>query len=504
MYDIAIIGGGINGCGIARDAAGRGYSVLLGERGDLAQGTSSGSTKLIHGGLRYLEHYEFRLVRAALQEREVLWSIAPHVIWPMRFVLPYAPGMRPAWLLRAGLFVYDHIGKRKRLAATRALDLRTDKAGEPLQPGFGVAFEYSDCWVDDARLVVLNARDAANRGAEIRTRTSFERIQPARDHWVVSLRDERTGEVSTIKARLIVNAAGPWVDDVLCNVAGKVDAHNIRLVQGSHIVVPRLFDHNRSYIFQNADGRVIFAIPYEQDFTLIGTTDRDFEGALDDVRISKEEIDYLCGAASQYFKKQIDRDDIVWSYSAVRPLLDGGAGKAHEATREYVLKLERSATGTPLINIFGGKITSYRRLAEAVLDQVDGALGWRTARWSGGHALPGGDFDVAEYDTEVAQLMAAHPYLDDRTGRRLVRSYGTVAHEMFAGVGNVTDLGESFGAGLSEREVDYLRANEWAESADDILWRRSKLGLRLSSEERERLANWISQRGGVSAHSQNQ
>ncbi len=363
--DIFVIGGGINGCGIARDAAGRGFSVFVAEMNDLASGTSSGSTKLIHGGLRYLEHYEFRLVREALMEREVLWRNAPHIIWPMRFVLPYFKGgPRPAWMLRLGLFLYDHIGGRKLLPATRTLDMRSDPSGRPLKPLFTKAFEYSDGWVMDSRLVALNARDAAERGAIVRTRTKVIEARRNAKHWTVEIEDMATGARETVNAKLLVNAAGPWVDHVLAETVGQNDVHNVRLVQGSHIVVPRKFDDPRAYFFQNKDGRIIFAIPYEDDFTLIGTTDRDYEGELSDARISDAEINYLCSAASEYFAEPIRPEEIVWTYSAVRPLFDDGASKAQEATRDYVLKAD-AASGAPLINSFGGKITTYRRLAES-------------------------------------------------------------------------------------------------------------------------------------------
>ncbi|WP_165644669.1 glycerol-3-phosphate dehydrogenase, partial [Oharaeibacter diazotrophicus] len=357
--DVLIVGGGINGCGVARDAVGRGYSVLLAEQNDLASGTSSWSTKLIHGGLRYLEHYEFRLVREALQEREVLWRLAPHIIRPLRFVLPHHRGLRPAWLLRLGLFLYDHLGGRKLLPPTRTLDLSRDETGRPLKPGFFTrGFEYSDCWVEDTRLVVLNARDAADRGATILTRTRVATLAREGDVWRAVLEDRATGARRVVTAKMVVNAAGPWVDEVLRGPLGRNDARNVRLVQGSHIVVKRVFDHDRAYIFQNADGRIIFAIPYEGSFTLIGTTDRDWTGDPADVAITDGEIDYLLAAAGEYFAKPIGRSDIVWSYSGVRPLYDDGASKAQEATRDYVLKVD-GADGAPrLVNVFGGKITT--------------------------------------------------------------------------------------------------------------------------------------------------
>ncbi len=361
QYDIFIVGGGINGCGIARDAVGRGYSVALAEMNDLGSGTSSWSTKLIHGGLRYLEHYEFRLVRESLMEREVLWAAAPHIIKPMRFVLPHHSGLRPAWLLRLGLFLYDHIGGRKKLPPTRVLDLTTDEAGKPLKPQFRRAFEYSDCWVNDARLVVLNARDAANRGAVIHTRTKVVSARRENGVWQITL--EGGGERHTVTAGLLVNAAGPWVDAFLQGSLGRNDKH-VRLVQGSHIVIQRKFEHERAYFFQNSDGRIFFAIPYEEDFTLIGTTDRDYSGDPGKAEISAEEIDYLCAGASEYFRDPVTPADIVWTYSGVRPLFDDGASKAQEATRDYVLKADTENGKAACINIFGGKITTYRRLSE--------------------------------------------------------------------------------------------------------------------------------------------
>ncbi|TIP36879.1 MAG: glycerol-3-phosphate dehydrogenase, partial [Mesorhizobium sp.] len=347
IHDIFVIGGGINGCGIARDAVGRGFSVYLAEMNDLASGTSSGSTKLIHGGLRYLEFYEFRLVREALMEREVLWKNAPHIIWPMRFVLPYAKGLRPAWLIRLGLFLYDHIGGRKLLPATKTLDMATDPAGKPLKPLFRKAFEYSDGWVNDARLVALNARDAADRGAVIRTRTMVVSARRESGLWTIKIQNVLTGEIEEVRARLLVNAAGPWVDQVLAKTVGQNDVHNVRLVQGSHIVIGKKFDDPRAYFFQNKDGRIIFAIPYEEEFTLIGTTDRDFPGDPHEVKISDTEIDYLCAAASEYFAQPVKRSDIVWTYSAVRPLYDDGASKAQEATRDYVLKADGGEGAAP-------------------------------------------------------------------------------------------------------------------------------------------------------------
>lgn len=491
IYDILIIGGGINGCGVARDAVGRGYSVFLAEMNDLASGTSSWSTKLIHGGLRYLEHYEFRLVREALMEREVLWRMAPHIIWPMRFVLPHQKGLRPAWLLRLGLFLYDHIGGRKLLPATRTLDMRADPAGKPLKPLFARAFEYSDCWVNDARLVVLNARDAADRGAAIRTRTRVTSARRENGIWSVTVEDGRSRKTETVQARLLVNAAGPWVDTVLGATLGRNDVHNVRLVQGSHIVVKRKFDDPRAYFFQNRDGRIIFAIPYEEDYTLIGTTDRDYEGEPGAVTITESEIDYLCDAASEYFAEPVRRADIVWTYSGVRPLFDDGASKAQEATRDYVLTAEGGTGQAPLLNIFGGKITTYRRLSEAMLERIEGFLGRKGRPWTAGTALPGGDFPAGGFDREVEKLTGAYPFLDPVHARRLVRLYGTRAATMLGGARSAGELGRHFGADLYEAEVRHLIENEWALSADDVLWRRTKRGLRLGAGEAAALEDFM-------------
>jgi glycerol-3-phosphate dehydrogenase len=480
--DVFVIGGGINGTGIARDAAGRGYSVMLCEMNDLASGTSSAATKLVHGGLRYLEHFKFRLVHEALAEREVLWAMAPHIIWPLRFVLPHHKGLRPAWLLRLGLFVYDYLGGRKLLPPTRTLDLTSDEAGKPLKPGHRTGFEYSDCWVDDARLVVLNARDAADRGASIRTRVRVTSARRDNGLWSIETENvlDRTRETRT--ARLLVNAAGPWVDEVIGHALGRNDEHNVRLVKGSHIVTRKLFDHDRCYFFQNPDGRIFFAIPYERDFTLIGTTDLDYVGEPGGVSISDAETDYLLAAAGEYFRRPISRSDIVWTYAGVRPLFDDGASEATEATRDYVLKLE-DTQDAPLINVFGGKLTTYRRLSQRVVDMIGGALGTKGARWTKGARLPGGDFPATGYEPLVEQLASDYPSLDRTLMRRLARAYGTRARLVLGDSATAADLGRHFGADLYQREVDHLVADEWASSAADILWRRSKLGLRLTTDE---------------------
>ncbi len=490
-FDVFVIGGGINGCGVARDAAGRGYSVALCEMNDLASGTSSWSTKLIHGGLRYLEYYEFRLVREALAEREVLWASAPHIIRPLRFVLPHHKALRPAWLLRLGLFLYDHIGGRKKLPATRTLDLVHDDLGKPLKPLFSRGFEYSDCWVDDARLVVLNARDAADRGAVIKTRTKCTRARREAGVWRITLHDDLTGAEQSVTARLIVNASGPWVDEVLGASLGSNAAKNVRLVQGSHIVVPKLFQHDRCYIFQNADNRIIFAIPYEQDFTLIGTTDQDYRGDPGAVAITPGEIDYLCRAAGEYFSRPIRQEEVVWTYSGVRPLYDDGASTAQEATRDYVLRRDGEGDAAPVLNIFGGKITTYRRLAEAMLELIEQALGERRPSWTKSAHLPGGDFPVEGFDRLLLDVRTKYPFLGDARSLRMTRAYGTKLSDMLDDACSNADLGQDFGCGLTGREVDYLMTHEWARSADDVLWRRSKLGIRMSAEQIENLDHWI-------------
>ncbi len=495
-YDVIVIGGGINGCGVARDAAGRGYKVLLAEMNDLASGTSSASTKLIHGGLRYLEHREFRLVREALMEREVLWSLAPHIIWPLRFVLPHHSALRPAWMLRLGLFIYDHIGGRKKLPPTKVLDLRTDTAGIPLRDQFKKGFEYSDAWVQDARLVVLNARDAAERGAEILTRTEVTEVRRKAEGFSVSLFNRSAKSSRTVTGRVVVNAAGPWVDSVVSMASQGESPRNVRLVQGSHIVVRKLFAHDKAYIFQNSDKRIIFAIPYEDDFTLIGTTDRDHNGAPEAVRISTEETEYLCASASAYFKKQISPKDVVWSYSGIRPLFEQGASSAQEATRDYVLKVDGDKARGAMINVFGGKITTYRRLAESVLSEIEHLLGARKQSWTATAPLPGGDFAVDGFDDLVAKLVRRAPGVETATLRRLARLYGTSAFDILGGKG---ELGEIVAGDLGANEVDHLVKREWAVSTDDILWRRTKLGLRFSPSEVKALQAFLQQAASQAA-----
>lgn len=485
-FDLAIIGGGVNGCGIARDAAGRGLKVLLVEKGDLASGTSQWSTKLIHGGLRYLEHYAFRLVREALQEREVLWGMAPHIAWPLRFVLPHDTGQRPAWMLRAGLFLYDHLGGRELLPASKSLDLTKDAAGAPLAPFLTRGFEYSDCWVDDARLVVLNAIDARERGADIRTRSPCLSARVVDGLWHVT---SRTGpEETTDTARALVVAAGPYVGEVVETTLGANTSAPVRLVKGSHIVTKKLFAHERAYMFQNPDGRIVFAIPYEHDFTLVGTTDVEVTGDPSNPTISEDEVDYLLAAVGRNLKVPPTRADIVWTYAGIRPLYDDGASAAKDATRDYVLDLDAGSGRPPKLTIYGGKITTYRRLAEHAMEKLSPHLPGIGAAWTSGATLPGGEFPVNGAATLTNDILGVHPYLERAHARRLVRQFGTRAMRVLDGATRPEDLGERYGADLTEAEVRYLVDHEWARAAEDVLWRRTKLGLRVDAGEAARLA----------------
>jgi glycerol-3-phosphate dehydrogenase len=484
-FDLAVVGGGINGTGIARDAAGRGLRVLLVEQNDLASGTSSASTKLIHGGLRYLEHGWFRLVREALIEREVMLRMAPHLISPMRFVLPPAPGLRAPWLIRTGLFIYDHLGGREILPATRTIDLARDPLGAPLRRREGRGFEYSDCWADDARLVVLNARDAADRGAEVRARTRCIGAERRTD-WMLKL-DARGGQ-DTVTARVLVNATGPWLAPFAETVLREPLTASVRLDKGSHIVVPRLFEHDRGYIFQTADRRVVFAIPFEGDFTLIGTTDRSFAGDPTGVAPDADEIAYLCEAANGYLRASIAPADVVWSFAGVRALYDDGSKRAQDVARDYVLALDER--GAPLLAVYGGKITTYRRLAEHALDRL-GHVFKAGPAWTAGSHLPGGDFPHDGLEALVAGARKSWPFLTDGHAHRLVRAYGTRINRVLGPARQLGDLGPAFGADLTAAEVRYMIEQEWAQTAADVLWRRSKLGLRVSSHDRERLEEFM-------------
>ncbi|MFZ5752314.1 MAG: glycerol-3-phosphate dehydrogenase [Pseudomonadota bacterium] len=513
--DIFVIGGGVNGCGIARDAAGRGLSVALAEMHDLASATSSASTKLFHGGLRYLEYFEVRLVREALKERETLLRAMPHISWPMRFVLPYhrdmrfegdtptsklltvfmpwMKGRRPAWLIRLGLFLYDHLGGRKILPGTTTLDLTRDPAGKPLNPKFRKAYEYSDCWVEDSRLVVLNARDAEARGARIMTRARVVSADRSAEGWAVRVTHE-DGATETIRAKVLVNAGGPWVEDVVRNTLRVNSTEGVRLVRGSHIVTRRLYDHDKCYFFQGGDGRIIFAIPYETDFTLIGTTDKDHRGDPQSARCTDEERDYLCAFASEYFARPVTAADVVWTYSGVRPLYNDGAKSATAATRDYVLSVDDR--GAPLLSVFGGKITTYRRLAEHAMEKIARFFPGLAGPWTAGVALPGGDFAVDGVKALIEETRRVYPFLDDRWAGRLVRAYGTETAQVLGAARKPADLGRDFGATLTEAEVNWLMDREYARRADDILWRRSKLGLRMTPAEVAALEDYMSHRAG--------
>ena len=485
MYDLFILGGGVNGTAIARDAAGRGLSVFLAEQNDLASGTSSASTKLIHGGLRYLETYEFRLVREALIEREVLLNAAPHIIWPLRFVLPHHAGLRPRWLIRLGLFLYDHLGGRKILPGTRSINFAKDITGETLKAEFTHGWEYSDCWVQDARLVVLNAIDAREKGAEIRTRTKVKSASRTAQGWDVVL---ESGEA--IQAKILVNAAGPWVSEVLSTIVRQNEAAKVRLVKGSHVVVGRLYDHDRCYIFQNGDGRICFAIPYEGKFTLIGTTDLDYAGEPDRVEISEDEIDYLLKSVSEYFNRPVRRTQVKWSYAGIRPLYDDGATQAQQATREYVLKLEGSAGESPMLSVFGGKITTSRKLAEAVLEKLAPFIPQAKQPWTRAAFLPGG-LAYSKSDSYLADMKKRFTFLKPQIVERLYRAYGNRMELILKDARFASDLGKFIGP-LSESELQYLIENEWVTSADDVLWRRSKLGLHMKPDEITELQSYFS------------
>ncbi len=497
VCDVLVVGGGINGAGIARDLAGRGYKVVLCEQDDLAQATSSSSTKLIHGGLRYLEYYEFALVRKALAEREVLLKSAPHIMWPLRFVMPHDPGMRPVWMIRIGLFLYDHLARREVLPASTTVDLRQHAAGKPLKPMFTKGFVYSDGWVDDARLVVLNAMDAAARGATVLTRWRCVDARRETASWQVRLEGAR-GEQREFTARALVNAAGPWAAQFLAEHARLPRAKSLRLVKGSHIVVAKMFDHDHAYIFQNPDKRIIFAIPYEREFTLIGTTDVEHHGAVGEARIDAAETAYLCEQASRYFAKAVTPDDVVWSYAGVRPLLGDESADPSAVTRDYLLELDTAQA--PLLTVWGGKITTFRKLAEEAADLLAAPLVGTPTRgaWTNGAHLPGGDLSRwigqpkrPDIDfTRFAQAAALrYPQLPDDVCRRLARAYGACIETLLAGSGQ-GDLGAEIAAGLFEIEMNYLHEHEWARSADDVLWRRSKLGLHYSAAQRQAVADW--------------
>ena len=496
IYDLLIIGGGINGAGIARDAAGRGLTVLLCEQGDIAGHTSSASTKLIHGGLRYLEYCKFGMVRKSLQEREVLLRAAPHIIRPLSFVMPHNAGLRPAWLIRAGLFLYDHLGKRDLLPGSHSVNLRTHAAGQALKPEFEMGFMYADAWVEDARLVVLNALDAAERGAKVLPRTRCVSARRHADLWEMTLQRARGDAVQMVRGRALINAAGPWVMSVLRESLGMQSRRHLRLAKGSHIVVRRLFEHDHAYILQNPDKRILFAIPFERDFTLIGTTDVEYEGDPANASITDTEVAYLCEMANCYFARSISPADVVWSYSGVRPLLADDAANLSAVTRDYVLECDATSERAPLLSVFGGKITTFRRLAEEALDLLAPSLPGLKKAWTADAALPGGDIPNADFEGFLANFQRSAPWLPETLARRYARAYGTRVDRLLAGARNLAELGEDFGGGLYEAEIEYLTDQEWAQTAEDILWRRSKLGLHVGDTTARRLSARLARLSG--------
>lgn len=484
VLDLFVVGGGINGTGIANDAAGRGLSVALCEQGDLGSATSSASSKLIHGGLRYLEHREFRLVREALREREVLLSKAPHIVWPLRFILPHQPHLRPAWMIRAGLFLYDHLSKRDSLPGSRSLRL---PANGPLKASLKRGFEYSDCWVDDARLVILNALQAHQQGAAILPRTRCIAVRQEGEHWTISLEDQATGGISTRHARVLVNAAGPWVESFLRRESARQSRYAVRMIQGSHLIVPRLNDDKRAYILQHRDGRIVFVLPYQQEFSLVGTTDKRYSGDPAKVIASEEEVAYLLDAINQHFKRQLERGDVVATFSGVRPLCDDESAAPSAMTRDYTLDLDEN--GAPLLSVFGGKITTYRKLAEAALGMLAPHLPHMGAAWTAVHPLPGGD--ITSQERFAQDLLRQFAFLDTAQAERYAASYGSLCLRFLNDSHSAGDLGESLGGGLTGAEVDYLVEHEWARSAEDILWRRTKLGLHLTPLQIDHLTRYL-------------
>ena len=490
--DVLVVGGGINGAGIARDLAGRGLSTVLCEQHDLASHTSSASTKLVHGGLRYLEFYDFTLVRKSLREREVVLGSAPHLAWPLRFVLPHDRHLRPAWMIRAGLLLYDHLAVRRHLPGSETVDLRSHPAGAPLDARYRTGFVYSDGWVDDARLVVANAMDVRERGGRVLTRTACVALRERGDRWVATL-DAADGGRETVAARIVVNAAGPWVAEFLDRCTPRPARHHPRMVQGSHVVVRRLFDHRYAYLFQSPDGRAVFAIPYERDFTLIGTTERDYDGDLATPKISPEEVDYLLATANRSFGTALERSDVIWTFAGVRPLLGTSTADPRSITRDYLLDLDR--TGPPLLSVYGGKLTTYRLLAEEVTGRVCEALGQTAEPWTADVPLPGGDMPGADFERFRRRMVRRYPWLGRELLRRYARGYGTRMERLLEGCTRLADLGEEVLPGLRAREIDYLRREEFARTAEDILFRRTKLGVHLPATAVARLERWLGAHG---------
>lgn len=485
--DLIVIGGGINGAGIAADAAGRGLSVLMLEAKDLACATSSASSKLIHGGLRYLEHYEFRLVSEALAEREVLLKLAPHIAFPMRFRLPHQPHLRPAWMIRTGLFLYDHLGKRTSLPSSKGLRFGPDSV---LKSSLTRGFEYSDCWVDDARLVLLNAQEVVVRGGEVRTRTQVTRAYRENGLWVVEAKNVDTGETLTWRAKGLVNATGPWVKHFFDDGLELKSPYGIRLIKGSHIVVPRVHNQPQAYILQNEDHRIVFVIPWMDEFSIIGTTDVEYHGDPHDVKIDDNEVNYLLKVYNDHFKKQLGKEDIVWTYSGVRPLCDDESDSPQAITRDYTLDVHDQDGKAPLLSVFGGKLTTYRKLAEHALEKLSGYYENCGPAWTKNAVLPGGDLGT-DRDSYAAQLRRRFTWLPEALARRYARTYGTRTEQLLGTAQSLEDLGEHFGHNLYEAELRYLIAEEWVVELDDAIWRRTKLGMWLDEGQKQRVAEWI-------------
>lgn len=494
--DLIVIGGGINGAGIAADAAGRGLSVLLLEAQDLASATSSASSKLIHGGLRYLEHYEFRLVSEALAEREVLLRLAPHIAFPMRFRLPHQPHLRPAWMIRIGLFLYDHLGKRVSLPSSKGLKFNQNSV---LKPELTKGFEYSDCWVDDARLVVLNAQEVVRKDGEVRTRTKVTRAYRENGLWVVEAQDLRTGETHTWKAKGLVNATGPWVKEFFDDGLKLKSPYGIRLIKGSHIVVPRAHDEPQAYILQNEDNRIVFVIPWMDEFSIIGTTDVEYKGDPKDVKIDENEVNYLLKVYNDHFKKQLTVSDIVWDYSGVRPLCDDESDSPQAITRDYTLDIHDEQGQAPLLSVFGGKLTTYRKLAEAAVNKLATYYPNAGSPWTKNGQLPGGDIEGCDRDGYARVLRQHYQWLPEGLALRFARTYGSNSKLILEGANSLSDLGEAFSANVYEAELRYLVKHEWVTELDDAIWRRTKLGMWLNEEEKQRIAHWLA-KNGLSEH----
>ncbi len=497
IYDVFVIGGGVNGCGVARDAAGRGYSVYLAEKSDIASGTSSASSKLIHGGLRYLENFEFSLVRASLRERDILIKIAPHIIKEMRFILPHHNKLRPVWLLKLGMLLYDNLYSSKYIKRSSFIRLPFHESKSTLTDAFKKGFEYSDCITDDARLTVLNATDAKRLGGNINTRAIVKNMEQKKGVWNIEVLNTISNETKYVQAKVVVNATGPWIDNFLKNYSKQTKVDNVRLVKGSHIVVKKLFNHSYSYVFQNSDGRILFAVPWEKEFTFIGTTDVDFKGNLDNFSATEDEINYICKSANQYFRSDISSNDVINHWSGVRALYHDDSIKAQKISRDYTIKIDSQDNKSALINIFGGKLTTFRKLSELVVNKVGSILGEKKSPWTSDVHLPGGDFSLTEKTKIVDGLAKKYDYLDVDYIQRLFSLYGTRMEFILKNVSCINDLGLHFGRDLYQVEVDYLMQEEFALYPEDVLERRTKLYLFLDYDKIESLDNYMQKKRKV-------